>query len=181
MGGDSSDTFMISSGENNTIDGEAGDRNTIINNGKSTTFTNVVDITPRPFEYKLKVGIGDNESAYIAGEISFNLFDFSVDFSSVENALDCLEEIDSLIASVDEQLLNIGTTVNRLELVQKEQEIKLQNMTSSRSTLRDADIAEVSSDYIRKQILQSASATLLASSRNLRAENVLGLLQGLRR
>ena len=66
-------------------------------------------------------------------------------------------------------------------LVQKEQEIKLQNMISSRSTLRDADIAEVSSDYIRKHILQSASATLLASSRNLRAENVLGLLQGLRR
>ena len=99
----------------------------------------------------------------------------------MENALDCLEEIDSLIASVDEQLLNIGTTINRLELVQKEQEIKLQNMISSRSTLRDADIAEVSSDYIRKQILQTASATLLASSRNLRAENVLGLLQGLRR
>ena len=32
-------------------------------------------------------------------------------------------------------------------------------MISTRSTLRDADIAEVSSEYIRQQILQQASAT----------------------
>lgn len=52
-------------------------------------------------------------------------------------------------------------------------------MISQRSTIRDADIAEESSKYIRYQILQQASATLLATSRKLRAENVLGLLQGL--
>ncbi len=54
-------------------------------------------------------------------------------------------------------------------------------MISTRSTLRDADIAEESSNYIRYQILQEASATLIASSRNLRKENVLGLLQSLKR
>ena len=32
------------------------------------------------------------------------------------------------------------------------------------STIRDADIAEVSSEYIRQQILQQASATLLATA-----------------
>ncbi|DAA91236.1 TPA: hypothetical protein CPT87_04190 [Candidatus Gastranaerophilales bacterium HUM_5] len=42
--------------------------------------------------------------------------------------------------------------------------------------MRDADIAEESSNYIRYQILQQASATLLASSRNLKAQNVIGLL-----
>ena len=52
-------------------------------------------------------------------------------------------------------------------------------MISTRSTIRDADIAEESSKLIRYQILQEAGATLLASSRKLRAENVLGLLQGL--
>jgi len=62
-------------------------------------------------------------------------------------------------------------------MIQKEQDVKIQNMISSRSTLRDADIAGVSSDFIKKQILQNASATLLASSRNLRYENVLGILQ----
>ncbi|MBQ7764675.1 flagellin, partial [bacterium] len=51
----------------------------------------------------------------------------------------------------------------------------------SRSTLRDADIAKESAKMIQAQILQQASATLMASSRNVRQENVLGLLQGLRR
>lgn len=37
-------------------------------------------------------------------------------------------------------------------------------LVSSRSTLRDADIADVSSEYIRQQILQQASASLLATA-----------------
>ena len=39
-----------------------------------------------------------------------------------------------------------------------------ENLVSSRSTLRDADIADVSSEYIKMQILQNASATLLATA-----------------
>ena len=65
-------------------------------------------------------------------------------------------------------------------MVLDEQNIKLENMLSTRSTLRDADIAEESSNYIKYQILQEASASLLSISRNLREENVLGLLYGLR-
>ena len=42
--------------------------------------------------------------------------------------------------------------------------VSIDNLTSSQSTIRDADIAEVSSEYIRNQILQQASATLLATA-----------------
>lgn len=59
------------------------------------------------------------------------------------------------------------------------QSIKLENYISSRSTMRDTDIADVSSKFIMNQIFQQASSTLLHSTRNLKAENVLGLLQGL--
>ena len=40
----------------------------------------------------------------------------------------------------------------------------IENLTSTRSTIRDADIAEESSAYIRSQILQQAAATLLATA-----------------
>ena len=175
-GGAESDSFMVSSGNNNIIDGESGDRNTLIDNGKNTVYTNVVDITPRPFELNIKVDIGSGSDKYISTSISFNLFDFSVDFSSAEGALESLESIDEMLSSVSEQLLNIGNTINRLESVAEAQSIKLNNLISFRSTMRDADIAEESSNYIRYQILQQASATLLASSRNLKAQNVIGLL-----
>ena len=178
-GGAESDSFMVSNGNNNTIDGEGGERNTLIDNGKNTVYTNAVDITPRPFELNIKVDIGSGSDKYISTSISFNLFDFSVDFSTAEGALESLESIDEMLSSVSDQLLNIGNTINRLESVSEAQSIKLNNLISFRSTMRDADIAEESSNYIRYQILQQASATLLASSRNLKAQNVMGLLNSI--
>ena len=53
---------------------------------------------------------------------------------------------------------------NRLESALDEISIKYENLVSSRSTIRDADIAEVSSQYIQQQILQQASATLLSTA-----------------
>ena len=181
LGGDSSDKFMITRGKNNTIDGEGGDRNTVINNGESTVFTNAVDITPRPFELELKIGLGNELSSFINTQISFNLFDFSVDLSSVESAVESISLIDEMLASVSEQLLKIGSTINRLEYVLDEHAIKIDNMISTRSTLRDADVAEVSSELIRGQILQQASSLLINMTRDIRYENALGLLKGLRR
>ncbi len=181
LGGEENDAFTLVRGYNNTIDGEGGDRNTMVNYSDSITSTNVTDITPRPFELNVKVATGSADSAYISTKIAFNPIFLSVDLSSVENALKSLESIDEVLMSVSEQLLNIGSVINRLEMALNEQNIKLENMISTRSTLRDADIAEESSNYIRYQILQQANVSLLSSSRNLRAENVLGLLQGLRR
>ena len=178
-GGESNDSFMVSGGSNNIIDGEGGDRNTLIDNGYNTQFSNAVDITPRPFELNLKVDLGTGASSMLNISISFNLFDFGVDFSSQESALKSLERIDELISTVQEQLINIGSTINRLESVLDEQQIKIENLISARSTIQDADIAEESSDYIRYQILQQASSILMASSRNLRYENVIGLLSAL--
>ena len=78
---------------------------------------------------------------------------------------------------LDSESINL---INRLQLVLDEQSIKLENMISSRSTLRDADLAEESSNYIKYQILQQASSNLITMSRGLRQENVLGLLYGLK-
>ena len=177
-GGADIDSFLISSGSNNIIDGKEG-RNTLIDNGQKTTFTNAVDITPRPFEVKIKVDMGSGDDKYISSSISFNLFDFSVDLTSAENALESLSKIDEMMQSANEQLVNIGTLINRLQTVAQAQAVKLENLTSSCSTLRDADIADESSKFIKYQILQQASATLISSSRNLHAQNILGLLQNL--
>ncbi|MBR1775688.1 flagellin FliC, partial [bacterium] len=42
--------------------------------------------------------------------------------------------------------------------------VNIENLTSSRSTLQDADVAKESSNFIKSQILQQASATLLATA-----------------
>lgn len=58
----------------------------------------------------------------------------------------------------------LGGVQNRLQSALEQISISYQNLVSTRSTIRDADIAEESSEYIRYQILQQASATLLATA-----------------
>ena len=58
----------------------------------------------------------------------------------------------------------LGAVQNRLESALDEISTQYENLVSARSTLRDADIAEVSSHYIQQQILQQAAATLLSTA-----------------
>lgn len=178
-GGGANDRFVITSGNNNSIDGNEGSRNTLTDNGINTTFKNIYIPTSYPFTLKLKVDIGSGDDKYITAELDFTTDDLFVDLSTAESSLTSLEIIDEYIRKVQSQLTHIGTVVNRLESVAEAQTIKLENLVSFRSTMRDADIAEESSNYIRYQILQQASSTLLASSRNLKAGNILGLLSNI--
>lgn len=75
-----------------------------------------------------------------------------------------LDKIDTMIDSISEKLTEYGAVQNRLESALEEISTHYENLVSSRSTLKDADIAEVSSEYIKQQILQQASATLLATA-----------------
>ena len=65
---------------------------------------------------------------------------------------------------LDSRQVDFGVAMNRLESVLEEITISRDNLISARSTLRDADIAETSSQYIQQQILQQASATLLSTA-----------------
>ena len=75
-----------------------------------------------------------------------------------------LNTIDTALDKVMSKQTELGSVQNRLESVLEEISIHYENLVSSRSTIRDADIAEESSAYIRNQILQEAAATLLATA-----------------
>lgn len=177
-GGSAKDTIRVNSGNSNNIDGGAGN-NTLYDKGINTIYTNVRRIITSPFEMDLKIDIGSGDDKFIHITIDFSTIGFTVDLSTAKSALESLEAIDDMLKTVSEQLLNIGSTINRLESVAEAQVLKLNNLISFRSTMQDADIAEESSNYIRYQILQQASSTLLASTRNLKAQNVLGLLSNI--
>ena len=65
---------------------------------------------------------------------------------------------------LSEKSTQLGAVQNRLDSALESITVNMENLTSSLSTIRDADIAEVSSQYIQQQILQQASATLLATA-----------------
>ena len=77
---------------------------------------------------------------------------------------DMLATIDTMINTISSRITTLGAAQNRIESAIESIGVQSENITSSLSTLRDADVAEESSNYIKSQILQQASATLLATA-----------------
>lgn len=77
---------------------------------------------------------------------------------------DMLDKIDEVINEISGRVTTLGAAQNRIDSAIESIDVQSENITSSLSTLRDADIAEESSNYIQSQILQQAAATLLATA-----------------
>lgn len=75
-----------------------------------------------------------------------------------------LTYLDQAINEISNRTTAIGAAQNRVDSAISAIDVQSQNLTSSLSTLRDTDVAEESSSYIQSQILQQASATLLATA-----------------
>lgn len=104
------------------------------------------------------------EAASVSALFSDNVQNVADACTDTATAADQLTLIDKAISSISGRVTDIGSAQNRLESAATAIEVQTENLTSSLSTIRDADIAEESSSYIQAQILQQAAATLLATA-----------------
>ena len=131
----------------------------------------------RPFEYNylpdvnktlndviFQVGLNADEGAQIVFNTSFMLENIESLRKIGLNNINYLDRIDSLLKTVFEKQTAYGSAYNRLESTLETIGVSIDNLISTQSTIRDADIAKESSAYIRYQILQEASASLLATA-----------------
>ena len=82
-------------------------------------------------------------------------------------AAQMLEKIDTVINNISKRVTTLGAAQNRVESAIESIAVQSENITSSLSTLRDADVAQESSNFLKAQILQQASATLLATANQI--------------
>ncbi|MCQ2743837.1 MAG: flagellin [bacterium] len=86
-----------------------------------------------------------------------------------------IDNIDYAIDNVSLRVTKIGAYMNRLESAIDATDVQRENLTESISTLKDADVAKESSNYIKYQILQQSAASLLATA-NQQPQIALNLL-----
>ena len=122
----------------------------------------VKEFTVTPTRTSLLLGINGNDSDQITFDTNF-VFDFSPMHSSVDSE-EFSQSVNLFVKQLQEKTTILGAVQNRLESALDEISIKYENLVSSRSTIRDADISEVSSTYIQQQILQQAAATLMSTA-----------------
>ena len=107
---------------------------------------------------------GASSKDLLGAEITAFVKDVTDISKGASKAATKLADLDKAITKVSDRQTSIGSAQNRVDSAISAISVQSENLTSSLSTIRDADVAEESSNYIKAQILQQASATLLATA-----------------
>lgn len=99
-----------------------------------------------------------------------------LDVTTVANANKAIERIDAAISFVAEQRGNIGALQNRLGSTIANLSNSVENLSTARSRIQDADFASETTSLSKAQILQQAGTAMLAQA-NQASQGVLSLLR----
>jgi len=143
-----------------------------------------------------KLQVGANTTAYDTMNISFNdvrateaaglnlLSAGAVDWTSSATivasntaAQAFINQVDGAITTLNTRRSDLGAAQNRLEHTVNSLGVSVENLTASESRIRDADVAELSSQMVSNQILQQAGTAVLSQA-NQSSQSVLSLLRG---
>jgi flagellin len=99
-----------------------------------------------------------------------------LDISTVYGAAQALTIIDKALTTVNSARADLGAVQNRFQSVVANLTTSSENLTASRSRIRDADYAKETAELTRTQILQRAGTAMLAQANQL-PSSVLALLR----
>ncbi len=88
-----------------------------------------------------------------------------------------IQQVDSALSQVNSARATLGAIQNRFSSVVANLSTASENMSASRSRIRDADFAKETAELTRTQILQQAGTAMLAQANQV-PQNVLSLLRG---
>ncbi len=146
-------------------------------NKKLTRITAEADIKKAKEDYEAALA-GDNPTATNALKTDKFSFEGGTETGSKNNAVYNLDEIfrndvtaqaflnnvDDALANVTDRKTAIGAAQQRVSSAMEVTNVMSTNFTSANSLIKDADIAEESSNYIKNQILQQTASSLLATA-----------------
>ena len=101
----------------------------------------------------------------------------AIDISDIMGANDALKVVDAALNKIDSQRADLGAIQNRFESTISNLKNVAENLTAARSRIRDADIAQETSEMTKANILQQAGVSILTQA-NQTPQLALQLLQG---
>ena len=99
-------------------------------------------------------------------------------FADAASAADFMTVVESSLDGVNRRIATAGVYQNRLESITNLLLIQSENLTSTYSSIVDADIAMETSNYVRNQILQQTASAMLAQANQVPGSIALSLIQG---
>jgi flagellin len=124
-------------------------------------------------------GVADADSVTIdlADDATFaRQFASDLDITTVTGSQRALQIVDEALNAVNSSRADLGAVQNRFQSVVANLTTSSENLTASRSRIRDADYARETAELTRTQILQQAGTAMLAQANQI-PQNVLSLLR----
>lgn len=125
----------------------------------------------------ITVTFSDNRTTALGTTTIFSLVPDAQNVSTTAKANALLTSIDEGIATVSANRAKLGAAQNQVEAAINSLGVAVENMSASESRIRDADVAEVSTELVTRQIMQQAGVAVLSQA-NTSSQSVLALLQG---
>jgi len=100
----------------------------------------------------------------------------ATDISTVPGANAAIASIDNALTTINSSRAQLGAIQNRFDSVVSSIQTTSENLSASRSRIRDADFAAETAALTRAQILQQAGVSILGQANSL-PQNALSLLQ----
>jgi flagellin len=149
-----------------------------------TTDFNGLDLlndTTGTVQIQIQVGTESGETVTISlvdmTDAGLGLTAANFDLTTVTNASNALDLIDTAIDSVTNARSDLGASQNRMQSSLRSTQVAAENLSASESRIRDVDVAHETADLTRNSILQQAAAAVLAQA-NAQPQIALSLLQG---
>jgi len=100
-----------------------------------------------------------------------------IDVSSKEGSQEGLEQLDAALTRINELRARIGASQNRLQTTINSQSIYIENLSTAKSRIKDADMAVETTALARESILRQAGTAVLTQA-NETPKLALSLLRG---
>jgi flagellin len=120
------------------------------------------------------LNIFDGTQSAIAGSSGATSTTYTI--TGVSQALSAISAIDNALKEVNDIRANLGAVQSRFQSTINNLQVSIENLSASRSRIRDADFAQETAALSRAQILQQAGIAMLAQA-NAAPQNVLSLLR----
>jgi flagellin len=137
---------------------------------KSATAADLITLTGGVITF------GDTTSTDLSQAASDQVELSTIDVSTRNDAYQAIAIADGALTQVNTLRSELGSVQTRFESTIANLEITSENLSASRSRIRDADFAAETAELTRNQILQQAGISVLSQA-NALPQNVLALLQ----
>ena len=114
-------------------------------------------------------------TAQTAADVATEKKTGTLDISTFIGAQQALEVVDKALTAVNSSRAEMGAVQNRFTSTIANLNTTSENLSASRSRIRDTDYAKETAELTRTQILQQAGTAMLAQA-NASTQNVLSLL-----